>query len=200
MNRRGARPASEGAAPRITAGLLRGRTVQVPQTGGVRPMLSRTRQALFNMLGNDVSGSVWDCFAGSGLLGLEALSRGADHAVFIERDKRHAQIVQQNITGLGVLDQCSVIGGSAFAVIRPGGKHEHVPAALVFLDPPHAMAIDAGSDFWPWLRALPDTALVNFETTLVFGHPGGMPLPDLGALRVADQRQYGSVAFSLLRL
>lgn len=200
MTRRGARPDAEGAAPRITAGMLRGRTVQVPQTGGVRPMLSRTRQALFNMLGNDVSGSVWDCFAGSGLLGLEALSRGADHAVFIERDIRHARTVQQNVTSLGVLDQCSVIRGSAFAVIRPGGKHDHVPATLVFLDPPHAMAIDPASDFWPWLRALPDTALVNFETTLVFGHPGGMGMPDLGTLRVMEQRQYGSVAFSLLRL
>lgn len=192
--------ASEGGPPRITAGMLRGRVVQVPQTGGVRPMLARTRQALFNVLGNAVAGNVWDCFAGSGLLGLEALSRGADHAVFIERDARHAKVVQQNIMDLGVLEQCTVIRGSALAAVRPTLRLAHSPASLVFLDPPHAMAVDTASDFWPWLRDLAQTPMVNFDTLLVLGHPAGMKLADIGTLRLDDTRRYGTVAFSVLRL
>lgn len=195
-----AKPRDEGGPPRITAGILRGRVVEVPQTGQVRPMLARTRQALFNVLGNEIEGNIWDCFAGSGLLGLEALSRGASHAVFIERDPRHARAVQQNITNLGLLDQCTVIRGSAFAAVRPTRQLAHTPASLVFLDPPHAMAVDKAGEFWPWLRELSQTPLVNFETTIVFGHPARFDMPELGALRVEDTRKYGTVAFSLLRL
>lgn len=197
MTRKGA---DEGGPPRITGGILRSRVIQVPQTGDVRPMLARTRQALFNVLGNEVTGTVWDCFAGSGLLGLEALSRGASHAVFIERDLRHAKVVQQNITDLGVGDHCTVIRGSALAAVRPTRMLAHSPASLVFLDPPHAMARDVGSDFWPWLRELPQTPLVNFETLVVFGHPARMSLPDLGTWRLDDTREYGTVGFSLLKL
>jgi len=190
----------EGGPPRITGGMLRSRVVSVPQTGNVRPMLARTRQALFNVLGNEINGVVWDCFAGSGLLGLEALSRGADHAVFIEKDIRHLKTVQQNVIELGVQDHCTVIRGSTFAVVRPTRVLAHSPASLVFLDPPHAMAKDFASDFWPWLRELPQTPMVNFETLVVLGHPARMALADTGAWRVAEVREYGTVAFSLLRL
>jgi 16S rRNA (guanine966-N2)-methyltransferase len=192
--------ADAGSPPRVTAGVLRGRVVRVPPTGGVRPMLARTRQALFNVLGNDVTGNVWDCFAGSGLLGLEALSRGADHAVFIERDARHARVVEQNLAGLGVAERCTVIRGSALAAVRPSRHMPHCPARLVFLDPPHAMAADHGSDFWPWLRELSDTPLLDFATVVVLGHPARMELPDTGPLSAFDTRCYGSVAFTLLRL
>lgn len=190
----------EGAPPRITGGMLRSRVVAVPQTGGVRPMLARTRQALFNIIGNQIQGSVWDCFAGSGLLGFEALSRGAEHCVFIERDAAHARMLQKNIVELGLLDQCSLIRGSAFAAVRPARSLPHSPAALVFLDPPHAMARDHASDFWPWLRDLSRTPLLGFDTVVVFGHPARLEMADTGALRLEETRQYGSVAFSLLRL
>lgn len=187
-----------GDAPRITAGILRGRVVRVPQTGGVRPMLARTRQALFNVLGNGVGGSVWDCFAGSGLLGLEALSRGADHCVMVERDRRHADVIDENLRALGVEDQCTVLRASAFATVRPGAKLAHTPAELVFVDPPHAMTLDPASEFWPWLRALRHTSLLDARTIVVFGHPAAFSVGDTGGLSVRDRREYGTVAFSLL--
>jgi 16S rRNA (guanine966-N2)-methyltransferase len=188
----------EGGPPRITGGDLRGRVVNVPQTGDVRPMLGRTRQALFNVLGNAVTGPAWDCFGGSGLLAFEALSRGASHAVIIELDSRHARVIGQNVDDLGVANGCSIIRGSAFRSIRPGRELAHSPAGLVFLDPPHALARDHESEFWPWLRSLPATPLLSADTTVVLGHPAGFALPNIDALRVRDQREYGTVAFTLL--
>lgn len=188
----------EGGPPRITGGDLRGRVVQVPQTGDVRPMLGRTRQALFNVLGNAVTGPVWDCFGGSGLLAFEALSRGAAHAVIIERDARHAGVIAGNVAQLGVANRCSIERGSAFRVVRPGRELAHTPAGLVFLDPPHALARDHESEFWPWLRGLPDTSLLSADTIIVLGHPAHFALPDIGALRVRERREYGTVAFTLL--
>lgn len=189
---------SEGGPPRITAGMLRGRIVLVPQTGGVRPMLARTRQALFNVLGNEIEGPVWDCFGGSGLLAFEALSRGATHAVIIESDARHARVIEQNIDGLGIKPACTLRRGNTFNVVKGGMDPAQTPAGLVFVDPPHAMAVDPASQFWPWLRALSDTPLVGPETTVVFGHPAGMQEGDFGHLRVRDRREYGTVAFTLL--
>ena len=187
---------------RISAGEFRHRTIECPQTGGVRPMLSRTRMALFNVLADDVKGAqIWDCFAGTGLLGLDALSRGAAHVVFCERDAGHARVMRENIKGLGAQEGSTVIKGSIFDLIRANTPRlPHTPAGIVLLDPPHAMIEDLDSGpFWPWLMTLHQTPLVDGYTILCVGHSADLEFPaEIGAFRVADQRVYGSVAFSIL--
>ena len=195
-------PDDTRAGIRLTAGSLRSRIIQCPQTGGVRPMLNRTRMALFNVLGAMVRGAqVWDCFAGSGLLGLEAVSRGASHCMFIEKDPVHARVVQANIDSLGLRGCCTLVRGSTFDLLREGAPPlPHMPARLVFLDPPHAMIENESGPFWPWLAALPGTGLLDQATVLCVGHAADLPWPDnRPAYTVTDHRTYGSVGFTLLR-
>lgn len=188
---------------RISSGEFLGRKIECPQTGGVRPMLSRTRMALFNLLRQDLKGAtVWDCFAGSGLLGLEALSQGADYCVFVEREGFHARTVQANIDSLGLRDRAGLIRGSIFDFIKPGSPTlPHTPADLLLLDPPHAMIkeLDQGP-FWPWFLSLGETPLVGDSTTAAIGHPAELVMPDdTGRLKPFDTRLYGTVAFTLFR-
>jgi 16S rRNA (guanine(966)-N(2))-methyltransferase RsmD len=187
-----------GGTIRLSGGDLRGRNIDCPQTGGVRPMLNRTRQALFNVLGAKLRDSlVWDCFAGSGLLGLEALSRGAKHCTFIEKDPAHARVVQGNIGALALRGRATLIRGSAFDLVKAGVKRlPNAPADVIFLDPPHAMLEQVPGEFWPWFIALPQTALVGERTLAVIGHPADFGMPET-PWRVQDSRAYGSVAFTI---
>ncbi len=116
---------------RIVAGRYKGRRLRMPRGAPTRPTADRVREALFSMLG-DVSGArVLDLYAGSGALGIEALSRGADSAVFVERDPRAAAAIRANIDSVGANGEVrrqDVLGFLA---------SDHRPFDLVFCDPPY---------------------------------------------------------------
>jgi 16S rRNA (guanine966-N2)-methyltransferase len=124
---------------RIVAGAWRGRRLISPAGATTRPTADRVRQALFDMLlhaqwgGRDVveGAQVLDVFAGTGACGLEALSRGAAHATFVEHDRSALTALRANIATCGARDRCTVLAVDALAV--PPGE----PAGLVFLDPPY---------------------------------------------------------------
>lgn len=186
---------------RLTTGEFKGRKITCPQTGGVRPMLNRTRMAMYNVLQQRIKGAVvWDCFAGSGLLGFEALSRGASYVVFVERDPMHARIVESNIRELGARDRTTLVRGSIFDLVKPGlPALPHTPADLLLLDPPHAMIKDPEGPFWPWFTALTDTGLTGAVSMAAIGHPSDLRFPaSMGRWIVDQTRLYGTVGFSLL--
>lgn len=190
-----------GGIIRISGGEFRGRNIECPQTGGVRPMLNRTRQALFNVLNEKLKGAkVWDCFAGSGLLGLEAISRGASHCTFVERNNVHGKVVLANIEALGLRDRCTYVRGSVFELVKAGAMRlPNTPADVILLDPPHSMIEKHPGEFWPWFSKLPDGALVGEKTVATIGHAADLKLPaDIGRWRVQQTRVYGTVAFTIL--
>jgi 16S rRNA (guanine966-N2)-methyltransferase len=124
---------------RIVAGAWRGRTLAVPAGQVTRPTADRVRQALFDMLMHAQWGgrallegaAVLDGFAGTGALGLEALSRGAAHATFVEQDRAALAVLRANIAACRAEDRCTVVAGDVLG-LRAG------PACgLVFLDPPY---------------------------------------------------------------
>ncbi|MGE3276247.1 MAG: 16S rRNA (guanine(966)-N(2))-methyltransferase RsmD [Vicinamibacterales bacterium] len=121
---------------RIIAGTAKGRTLKAPRWDGLRPTSDRLRETLFNILAPVIEGAVvLDGFAGTGAVGLEALSRGAARAVFVEQDRRAAALVADNAALCGVSDRCAIIRQSAESVLaRPvaGG-----PFDVVVLDPPY---------------------------------------------------------------
>lgn len=121
---------------RIVGGEFRSRRLHFPNAKGLRPTADRVRETLFNWLLGELKGvRVLDLFAGSGALGLEALSRGAAQATFVERSKPVAQQLQHNIGLLG-LDACALVetnDASRFLKRRPAQPYD-----LVFLDPPFA--------------------------------------------------------------
>jgi 16S rRNA (guanine966-N2)-methyltransferase len=130
---------------RIVAGTWRGRRLVAPVGNDTRPTADRARQALFDMLlhapwaGPDaVEGAfVLDVFAGTGALGLEALSRGAGAATFMERDAAALRALRSNIAACGAEQRCTVVAGDAFAA--PAGE----ACGLVFLDPPYGVGLAA---------------------------------------------------------
>jgi 16S rRNA (guanine966-N2)-methyltransferase len=127
-------------AMRIIAGELRGRRIAVPDGEGTRPLLSRVRQALFSTLGDLVpDAKVLDLFAGTGSLGLEALSQGASEAHFVEVDRAALELLRANIEELEVGDRARIVRGDALdprSWRAPGGGQSPW-ADLVFLDPPY---------------------------------------------------------------
>lgn len=121
---------------RIIAGQFRGRPLQAPPGLGTRPTADRVREALFSMLASRLGSfedlRVADLYAGSGALGLEALSRGAAHATFVEPDATAQDAIKANAAKLGVEDRIRVLGGSALALPRSE------PFDLIVADPPYA--------------------------------------------------------------
>ena len=119
---------------RIVAGEFRGRRLTAPRGMRTRPTADRVREALFSMLG-DVSGArVLDLYAGSGALGIEALSRGAESAVFVERDPRAVAAIERNLAAIG-LEERVVRGDALRFLARDEGTFD-----LVFCDPPYDSA------------------------------------------------------------
>ncbi len=123
---------------RIIGGEWRGRTIEAPPGDGTRPTTDRVRESLFSMLASRLGSfeelRVADLFAGSGALGLEALSRGAAHCTFVERDRRAVSVLHENIATLGT---------GADVISRPveSIRAAKTPYDLIFLDPPYAQAL-----------------------------------------------------------
>jgi 16S rRNA (guanine966-N2)-methyltransferase len=133
---------------RVVAGELRGRRIDAPEGDTTRPTTDKVREAVFNALGSldVVDGAiVVDLFAGSGALGIEALSRGAAKCTFVENDRRALVVLRGNIAGLGVEDRSHVV---TVDLVREASQREQslrlrelvVGASLVLADPPYGFA------------------------------------------------------------
>jgi 16S rRNA (guanine966-N2)-methyltransferase len=134
---------------RIIAGEFKGRRLKVPKWNGLRPTSDKLRETLFNVVAPRISGArVLDVFAGTGAIGLEALSRGAARVVFVESDRRAAALIHENATLCGVSDRCAIIRDAAERVLLNAIDGD--PFDLVLLDPPYeheplAAALDAAA-------------------------------------------------------
>lgn len=139
---------------RIVAGLYGGRRIAAPPGATTRPTSDRVREALFSMLGPLDGHVVLDLFAGSGALGLEALSRGATRTVFVERDRRALAALRSNVAALGLADdQARVRPGDAGRLARDAVAHAEA-YDLVFLDPPYRLAAGLGAALGATLTGL----------------------------------------------
>jgi 16S rRNA (guanine966-N2)-methyltransferase len=128
-----ARQKSSSAQVRIIGGQWRGRKLSFSGGSDLRPTLGRTRETLFNWLRPHIAGTrCLDLFAGSGVLGFEALSQGADYAVLVDRNPATVQSLKKSIASLGISARCSVIKSDAAVYLQ--GVSE--PFDIAFIDPP----------------------------------------------------------------
>src|SRR5438270_10350007 len=125
---------------RLTGGLDRGRRLFVPRGSRTRPTAAKVREAIFNILGPP-PGAVLDLYAGTGALGIEALSRGASSAVFVERDHAALAALRRNLRDLQLDGRSTVIGADVCTALRRLVA-SNVRFCWVFLDPPYAKEID----------------------------------------------------------
>ncbi len=129
---------------RIVAGSLGGRRIQAPPGVGTRPTADRVREALFSRLESLVGGldgcRFLDLYAGSGAVGLEAVSRGARTVVLVESDRRAARVARANIDVLAVADRVRLLTGRVEQLLaRPANALANLPADVVFADPPYVL-------------------------------------------------------------
>ena len=172
---------------RIHGGELGGRRLLTPK--GVRPTQGVVKEAVFNVLAAELEGTrVIDLCAGSGALGIEALSRGAVHATFVENDYRVIAVLKRNLAGLGLLSKASVHQAEAarWVELHPG---EVGKAEIVFLDPPYRDPILAEV-----LLALDKAAL----GTVVVEWSRRESLPELARLEVRRDKAYGATRLTIL--
>lgn len=123
---------------RVVAGDLRGRRIESPSGDATRPTTDKVREAVFNALGSlDVvdGATVVDAFAGTGAMGIEALSRGAAHCTFIEKDRDALQVLKRNIASLGLADRSSVVSLDALTALAQHGECD-----LFIADPPYGFS------------------------------------------------------------
>lgn len=174
---------------RIIGGRWRGRKLAFPDTEGLRPSGDRVRETLFNWLQPVLGGSrCLDCFAGSGALGLEAASRGADSVVMVEWDRQAAAALQQNIDLLQA-EQCQLIQDRVEQYLQLAqGKFD-----VVFLDPPYQL------DLWsPVAFLLSEHGLLNNGSRIYLEYPRRQPQPDLPAnWHCLKEKQAGDVKYAL---
>jgi 16S rRNA (guanine966-N2)-methyltransferase len=166
---------------RIIAGLAKGRRLQAPRDGGTRPMTDRAREGVFSSLGEKVCGArVADLYAGSGSLGLEALSRGAAAVVFVERSRGALAALRANLGAVGLGGEV-VAGEVSDYLARAVG-----PFDLAFVDPPYALPLASVKQVLDALaRRLAEGG------TVVLHRRAGEGLTPPAGLVVTDRRRYG---------
>ncbi|MBW1973984.1 MAG: 16S rRNA (guanine(966)-N(2))-methyltransferase RsmD [Deltaproteobacteria bacterium] len=128
----------------VTGGKFKGRRLRIPQGRGVnvRPTTNRVRQALFDSLGHEIyKSSVLDLFAGSGALGIEAISRGATRVVFVENDRRACAIIKANVRDLGIQKSCEVLCSHYIPALKRLARQRRL-FDIVLSDPPYEANVE----------------------------------------------------------
>jgi 16S rRNA (guanine966-N2)-methyltransferase len=174
---------------RVTGGESRGRRLKAPRN--IRPTQGIVKEAIFNIVGPEIAGArVVDLFAGSGALGIEALSRGAAHVTFVDREPRGLAILRQNLDALGFKERSRVIRAEVARWLE-GSPDEISHADVVLLDPPY------GDDVFE--RALKALDRGAGTPTVVAEYSRRQSLPPLVRLRVERERKYGDTMVAVLR-
>jgi len=183
---------------RIVGGNHRGRPIVVPEGDKVRPTSDRARESLFNILehgrwaasGSPIAGArVLDAFAGTGALGLEALSRGAGHVTFLELAPIALETIKLNVAALKEGPRATILRGDAVAPARAAQ-----PCSLVFLDPPYGKSIAP-----PTLKNLVAAGWIAADAIVVLevGAKEEFAAPD--GFAIEDERRYGAARLILMR-
>ena len=163
---------------RIIGGKWRGRKLAPVRSRGVRPTTDRVREAWMSILQHRLPGaSVLDLFAGSGAVGLEAISRGAAHVVFVEQSWSAARVLKRNVSELGASDECTVVVADALAYVR---RRSLLSCDLALADPPYGRGLAS--------RLMSSYLRVPFSRELWVEHRRDEALPPE---MIAAQRRYG---------
>lgn len=177
---------------RIISGTLGGRVLQVPRNASFRPTTDRVKESIFNMLAHRMTltdARVCDLFAGSGGLGLEALSRGASHVTFVERDRHSLDVLRRNVAALDVASRCTVqpVPVESFLHRPPSAE---ATFDLVLADPPYALTLHG--ELLAQVRAL-----LHPDALFVYEHDGRFSADAADGLEILLARSFGTTACTI---
>ncbi len=167
-------------ALRISAGLLKNRKIKSFPGKEVRPLSGMIKEALFSILGERIKGALFlDLFAGTGSAGLEAISRGAEKAVFVEKNRSQINLIRENARGLGVEDRCTIICSDVFD-FKPTEKPE-----IIFAGPPYRENLSGSI-----LSHSLDSGILTGTGILIIQHHKKEKI-NAERAKLADSRKYG---------
>lgn len=176
---------------RVIAGSAKRRRLRVPDTPGTRPTGDRARESLFNVLAPRLADAVFlDAFAGSGAVGIEALSRGVRGAVFVERDRGAVRVVKENIESCGFASTAATFADAWVAAARRLHTDGYC-FDIAFFDPPYD-----GSDAASCLRLLREHGLLDAAGVAVVEHRSGRPPQDIAGWKLQRRLAVGDTSFS----
>ncbi len=179
---------------RVISGSAKGRRLKGLPGWATRPITDRVKTALFDILGPSIAGArVLDLFAGTGSVGIEALSRGAAEGVFVEKDPRAIRVLQENLRQTGLADRARVVRADVFAFLRSGAAE---PFDLIYIAPPQYRG------WWRRTLELLDARpgwLSARGTVVVQIHPREFEEVALCHLGLDDRRDYGSTLLLFYR-
>jgi 16S rRNA (guanine966-N2)-methyltransferase len=177
---------------RIVGGSLGGRVLRAPTGAATRPTSEKVREALFSILGPPPPGCVvLDLFAGSGGLGIESLSRGAERAVFVDKARPAIDVLRRNLGELGLADRAEIVVSDSLAYLA---RRPARPFRWVFIDPPYRTDLAARA-----LDGLAGSALADDAVVVVEHDRRNSPADACGSLLRTDLRRYGDTCLSLYR-
>ena len=177
---------------RVITGSAKGARLKGPPDRGTRPMMDRVKESLFSILSNYevIHGRVLDLFAGTGSLGIELLSRGADWADFVEQRREVCAVIRENLRHTKLADRARVYQMPAERFIAAGAPE---PYAIIMMDPPYASPTIEAT-----IEAIAGTNLVQDGTILVVGHWPRLHLGEAyGGFQLLTSRQIGDHSFSI---
>jgi 16S rRNA (guanine(966)-N(2))-methyltransferase RsmD len=180
---------------RIITGTARGRNLKSPKGLRVRPTSDRVRESLFSILGNEVVDvGVMDLFAGTGSLGLEALSRGAQRAIFVEKNPAALKCLKENIVICGFEERSKVVASSVIPFLNTAIVPEET--GIIFIDPPYSSheAIKVLLAFSKHVKSLSGCRIVLEHS------PSLPPDPVPEFLEIVDSRNYGDTALTFFEV
>lgn len=184
---------------RISAGSAKGRQIRLKkgllkrtEEDDLRPTSSKVREAIFDILRDEINGAAFlDLYAGTGAVGIEALSRGAGRVTFVESDIRRAGMIKDLVAKFNFKDRADVVKADAVSFIRKGSE-KGLRHNIIFLDPPYRSGELAKA-----LPLLGEGGLLEENAVVMAEHSSVMQLPDvIGRLRLLKRYKYGDTALS----
>ncbi|MBS0653432.1 MAG: 16S rRNA (guanine(966)-N(2))-methyltransferase RsmD [Verrucomicrobia bacterium] len=187
---------------RIIGGTFRNRPLKTPKGPQTRPSLAVLRKAVFDILQDEIVDTEFlDLFAGAGAMGLEAISRGAKHATFVDKDRYALRCIDENIKGFHVEDQCELFAADVFVALEKLGKSGR-KFDVAYIDPPYAAS--AEKSLIPKILSLLESLDLLKDHAIVFAEEGAPPQlkPEQMSgsnLRLVNSRQFSQSVLHQLR-
>ncbi|GGD68723.1 16S rRNA (guanine(966)-N(2))-methyltransferase RsmD [Paenibacillus nasutitermitis] len=178
---------------RVIAGTAKGRALKAVPGMNTRPTTDKVKEAIFSMIGPYFDGG-WalDLFAGTGGLGIEALSRGAEHAVFVDLEQSSIEVIKRNVQASGFQEQAEIYRNESLRALKALAKRGSV-FRIVFLDPPYKM-----KNMDVIMEKLSAEAMLAADAVIVVEHDAGHSYPEvIGHFEQAKHSKYGDTAVSI---
>lgn len=177
----------------ITGGIHKGRKIKTVKSRQVRPTSSKIRESIFNMIQSHIiNAEMLDLFAGSGIMGLEALSRGVQKVVFVEKNRKVAQLLKENISNFNY--ECELIISDAVAALD---KLKESSFDIIFVDPPYASGL-----IDPVLNKIKSNKILKSQGIIIIEHSPDVNVNETAKtlnLEIFKEKKYGDTAITILK-